>query len=281
MSLNFDKLDRETQVRSAHEKAIKVLKDQEVSLDDFSGLRGYGPEVIQADKEKVVNLEHKFSQEMKSNPRVKESLEFAKIIEAIIIENIELSDWMGETAETLPVSRYDDYVNGVDTIVEMDEGNDSATHLVLGIDVTIANEMTKKLDRIKREIDHNELAKVKYFNSESLHFRGEMKNIPRVVIALDGQTAGELIGFWTQPTGGKDALAGHFIQHQILEEIKIQLETFREYCRQGKHEELASQYECSLKVIDGVISKKKEVVRHRDEAFSELKRQIDQKFLRG
>lgn len=263
-------------VRSAYKKATEVLGQQEVSVRDFADL--YGPEVIRADEQRVSDLERSFQEKAEADPQNKEVLEFAKIVEAIIIENTELSDWMGETAQTLPVSRYDDYVNGVDTIVELDEGDNSASHLVLGIDVTIASEMTKKLDRIKREIDQDELAKVKYFSSETLHFRGEMRNIPRVIVALDGHTAMELIDLWMQKTGGKKALADHFIQYQILEEIEVQLQMLCDYCLRLGKKELAGRYDRSLRLVKGIRAAKEETDRTRDDAFFQLKTQLGSLF---
>jgi NADPH-dependent 7-cyano-7-deazaguanine reductase QueF-like protein len=196
-------------------------------------------------------MENKFSKNV-----IKEQSEVNKlstVFEAVVADQIYFSEWLGEGADAIVSSKYDDIKNGVDVIVERDS-EDEMHHLALAIDVTFGQDVGYKFDKIKREIDNGKLTEVKYFSHGSDDFGVGLKNIPRVVIGADINTVKELSEFWVG--GDKKALGSHRIQVQILEEIAIQLKTFKRYAESINETEVAEKYDETFKIIDRVISEK-------------------------
>jgi hypothetical protein len=107
---------------------------------------------------------------------------FGKLFEAIIDNQIEDNDLMGPNASVIIPSRFDDIANGIDSIVEFKQ-RQTTSHLALAIDVTKSKEsLSKKFERIRNSIKTGDLSRARYFRSKSGGFRGELSNIPRVVV---------------------------------------------------------------------------------------------------
>ena len=249
-STEYDTKIEHADIEAAHERAKDVLSDP-INPEDFRDIYG---ENVNSDLAYVQKMENKFEEDrQKMSENEQHFLKVAKVFEAIVFQHAELSNWFGETAMTMEASRYDDIKNGVDTIVEFEEEN-TAHHLALAIDVTSSSSIFEKFDRIKKEIDNNKLAEIKYFVSEHLNIRGHKSNVPRVVIGADRKTIYNVVNAWIEED--MEALAQHPIQIKILSEIKLQLEGFKEYCEKWNHTDLAEIYAQGLKIIDGILSEK-------------------------
>ncbi len=193
----------------------------------------------------------------------------SKILEAIFYEHAELSEWLGSNVETIKTSRFDDIVNGIDVIAEF-SGNQETSHLGLAIDATLSNVIEEKLERIKKEIDEGHLAEIKYFYSEELNIRQPKKNLPRVIICVEAKTIKELSELWMENKNKE--LGQHQIQYQILEEIILQLETFKNYVEQKGFSNLAEIYEKDLEIVKNIYQEKKASDNYeRDSMFELLK----------
>lgn len=226
------KLEEERLQKKLYERAQEVFRvNPPLNPEDFRGIPSYKDEDIERDIEYVREMEHRFDEE--STTEKKEQKKFAKILEAMLNELIELYDWMGPDATTITTSDFDDIKNGVDMVAEFQNKEErSASHLALAVDVTFASDIGKKIERIQREIERGEMAHVRYFESEFLGERGELPKLPRVVIGADMDTIKSLGVLWLAED--KKALAAHEMQKVILEEVRIQLESFAEYAREKK-----------------------------------------------
>lgn len=233
----------------AYAKAMGILSDP-IDPKDFQDIYGS----VDADIALVEKKEKKFAEQAKMDSlEARNRRKIAAIFEAVIFEQIEQSNWFGETAVTIQTSRYDDIVNGVDTIVEFDE-EENSSHLALALDVTTAISFSEKFKRIKEGIEREELAKIKYFRSDALNFRGEKSKIPHVVIGADRGTVFDVIGAWMR--GDKKSLAAHPVQIKIIEEVRIQLEAFRRYAKSIGREDIVRIYGKTLRIIDKIVSEK-------------------------
>jgi hypothetical protein len=260
----FENLDQE----NTHDKAVKILRENEIKLADFSDL--YGNSVIEEDEKYTQEKENIFHEQM--TPQTAKLLQLAEILEAIIFEAIEQQNWFGENAFTIKTSRFDDIKNGIDTVVEFVEEDSSASHLALAVDATFNQDLDKKFDRIKGEIDRGELATIKYFISDNMHFRGELKNIPRAVVGAEVKTIKELARLWIERKNKE--LAEHPILFQVLEELLIQFKEFEKYAIKTNQDSIAQKYGLAKTKIEKILAQKRKKILDtgiRDDVFSSIK----------
>lgn len=251
-------------IDQAEQRAIRTLRNEMIDPEEFRDL--YGDKAVEEDKRYTEEMEQKFKDG--ATPETRERIKLATILEAIVHENAELSDWFGPDAHTIKSSRFDDIKHGVDTIVELRETGTSASHLALAVDATLSIDLAKKFERIKGEIERGELTKVKYFASEHLGVRGELSRLPRVVIGTDAKTIKELADLWLERN--QRALGTHPVQFQILEEILDQLDAFEQYAVHVRQPEIALIYEKAKKLILAIDGAKRNTIEapgERDEVF--------------
>ena len=248
-------LSQKLRTEKLFQKTEAVLSENPpLNPENFRDL--YGDENVDKDIAYVKNLEKKFSEE--TNPENEEAKKLAKSLETIITEQIELSDWMGPDAVTITTSRFDDIANGVDLVTEFQNQKErTASHLALAVDVTFGSGLGKKMARIINEIRSGELARVKYFESEFLNIRGELRNVPRVVVGIDTHTLGSLGEVWL--AHDTKVLARHGVQRAILEEIRAELAAFQKYALHVKQKNVALVYERALGAVEGILAEKKEI----------------------
>lgn len=266
----FEEALERTDLELAHKKALRVLEQAAIKEEDFSGL--YGETRVQRDIDLVQTQENHFHANQTETGRENKLL--ADVFEAIVIEQGELNDWFGPNAFTAKTSRYDDYENGIDAVVEFEKPQE-ATHLGLGVDVTFSADTSKKFDRIRNQIESGRLPRIKYFSSERLHFRGELRKVPAVVIGASRETIQELIPVWMARDNKN--LAGHFMQLLILKEIEAQLIAFQAYASKNNKPEIAKIYADALETIKNILQNKEELQQkisedalRQDQIYSEL-----------
>lgn len=266
-----DSIEDNKLLMAAEKQAERVLSDP-INPDDFADIYG---ENVEKDKQYVARMEEQFKQiDARKKWEVIQFNRIAKVFEAIIFEQAELSNWLGESATTIQASRFDDIANHVDTIVEFEEGPASASHLALAFDVTSGTgSIDHKMRDIRAEIDKGTLTNIKYFVSEHLSFRGHKSLVPRTIIGADRKTIHEVVEMWVKKDTKK--LAEHPIQIKILEQIRIQLEAFKIYAERTGKPTIAAIYEKSLATINDIIISKaptEEVMRdlYKDEVFEAI-----------
>ena len=219
-------------------RAVKKLRGHAVKPEIFCDL--YGAQQVEADLDEVRRLERIFEAQSAADKIPTGKL--AKIFEWIMLESIELSNWLGEDVVTIVPSQYDDYINHVDSIAEFRKQKGGAEYLAFGIDVTIGiGVVHQKLLGIKDEIRRGKLTRIKYFLSEFANIRGELSKIPRVLIAISAENAKKLAELWSSAKE-KSKLADHPIQFQIIDEILLQLEYFIDYSREVGNSEVEKIY---------------------------------------
>ena len=224
--------------------------------EEFTDL--YGEENVRRDLERVARAEEEFKQE--STPRLDQANKYSTIFEWIINERVELSDYFGPNAFTRRASRYDDIVNGVDTILEFRNEPDEAkqaSYLTLGIDDTFSTRpevQEKKLRRIKSKIDSGELTRVKYFSSDYMNFRGELKNVPLIILGTELKTVAQLRDLMLMHDN--KSLDSHLIQHLLLHEAKMETDVFSRYALEVGRANLAEIYGNTGRIISEIIAGK-------------------------
>lgn len=246
-------------------KTEEVLRENPpLNPENFRDL--YGDENVNRDTEYVDRMEKKFRESISFESE--QGRKIARALEVIIAEQIELSDWLGPDAVTIVSSRFDDIVNGVDLVAEFQNKEErKASHMALAVDVTSGDDLSGKIERIKKEILRGELARVKYFESEFLGLRGELRDIPRVVVGIEQRTMGHLGELWL--ANDTKALAMHEAQKAILQEIRAELGAFAAYARQAERlagpdrqersKKVVEVYERALQTVEKILLGKKEI----------------------
>lgn len=247
---SVDRMDQAFEKRpviiNAHEKALKAFDEDAIHPEEFSEL--YGADVIARDLAKVESIKQKFA----APDRAKFASE---IMEGVIYDQSELSDWLGPHAHTIKTSEYDDIINGVDLVVEFDEPSQARRHLALGVDATFGSRtIEKKFDRIKAEIDAGSLASIKYFRSQNGTFMGRLSQVPRVVTGIDQEHLLDIAGMWTN--GKHKELAAHPAQRLVLAQIGQQLRTFSKYAERTGRPEFVRSYDEAYAIVRAVADTK-------------------------
>lgn len=237
-----------------HKKALEALERSKFHEENFIDPIGpYSRESVERDLQLVAKREEGFKSRETEESRINKQL--ADIFEAVILEHGELSEWFGTNAVTFKTSSYDDYENGVDTIIEFqDQDTRAASYLGLAADITFTGDPTKKFDNLKKGIENGRLARVKYFHSEHMNIHGQLSKLPEVIIGAHRKTVIELGEHWI--SGENSILAKHRIQIMILRQMSDQLKTFALYAESVKQIEAANIYKERLEVVDNILNEK-------------------------
>lgn len=254
-------------MKKALVKAETIIQRDQIRIDDFADL--YGQHIIKRDKAYVEERKEHFRLIDLEEDSVRNK-EWARVFEAILHEQGELSNWFGENATTIKTSDFDDF-KGVDEIVEYKGEGSALSFLALAIDATYNPNVKTKLRKIREEIESGNLANIRYFAAENVDIRGELKKIPHVIVGADRATLVEISEMWIEGRSGQ--LSEHPIQFQILYEIFEQCVVFAKYARKIGRTEIAEKYEQTAKLIEAVLEDKKKKIKDtgkRDSVFSAL-----------
>ena len=95
---------------------------------------------------------------LESSPEVTVQRQYATVMEAILLQHGELSEWFGEGAFTVKTTDFDDMRNGLDIIVSLPSISSSPKRRHIGIDVTFSQRnLAKKLGRGYDEVCQGKL----------------------------------------------------------------------------------------------------------------------------
>jgi hypothetical protein len=245
-------------IEKAAAKARETFKRD--GIDPLAFTPPYDTADVLRDIAKAHDLERKFNAEERVHKL------YADAFEGVIYENIELQDWLGRSARTIKTSQYDDYVNGVDLMVEFEHDDRFVSHLGLGVDVTFGTaSMEKKFARIREEIAAGKLGTVKYFASEQSPHKGMYQNLPRVIVGVERDHVVELAARWMDPRL-RAGLKDHPVQAILIDEIAAELEYFRRYALRTGQTQLVPIYDRSLSLVRRIQAEKRH---YRDNDWSD------------
>ncbi|MFQ5752091.1 MAG: hypothetical protein ACE5HI_08860 [bacterium] len=286
--------------KSALELLQARRKAVEVNMADFIGVPGYGKEQIEHHRN---NIKKKLAQKERLGLL---PLEQSYLLEGLMVDQIELSNWFGENAFTIATSEYDDVFNGADLAVVIKDGETTERATIISIDITSsAPTISKKLGVIKQGIRTGQLSSISYFHSEDYdpNFYGPKHEIPQVVLGVGRKTINELAELWMSAYGlsrlrgaeenkklspeareglrkrakvAIDKFARHRAQILLLEEIKIQLDAFHKFAEQVNQGQAAEKLAAALDSIISILQSKRaveidnELLNSRDPVFLAL-----------
>ncbi len=233
-------------LRTAHERARKVLSEDEINIDEFTDR--YDKNVIDADKAYVQKRMRSFAPEDETSQR-------AQILEAIMLEQVELSDWFGQNAMTRKTSKFDDIARGVDMFIRFNPTHQDEQAQILGFaaDATFSPAGTEH--KIARAFDRERTGKlnsVKYYADEDGH-RDEVQ-MPLVVLGMQASMLDEIGLLWVN--NKKKELGNHPIQHTLLAQAQLQLRGMRDVAMDMKNAELERLIAGPLSIIEEELKRR-------------------------
>jgi hypothetical protein len=240
-------------VPQALEKANKILSQYRINTGDFLDL--YGSEVIEKDLADLKKRKSDFSNGRLPEIHERVNKDLATIFEAMIFDQGESSEWFGENAFLISTSEYDDVINGVDVVVEWDQDS-GVSRMAAGIDVTFNHDVQKKIHAIKKSILAGNLGVIKYFKSEVSKIRGEVSEVPRIILGADVDTVRELTNEWA--VDNNKALSKHPVQFQFFDEAISQCRYFIDFAERNNQHRIAGAYSDLLRVLEFQYQKKKQ-----------------------
>lgn len=259
-------------------KAKKILADAP-QPSEFEGVPGFSKEQIAEDTERVSRIERAIANRETYEERLTTNL--AYILEAIIFEQSEQSNWLGPDATTELPSRYDDLINGVDIIVNL-VNQDTEEYIPLAIDVSFSSKLGHKFERIRDEIDSGELTQILYYKDSNTEEKKTLNNVPRVVVGVNAKTLSEVATRWLNRD--KARLANHPVQTLILEEMVTELQALATYAGKMKQAEVRNAYNQRLNILKGILDLKKQEVPMRelelDSVYTEIVLSLQEKLKR-
>lgn len=249
-----ERLDkRSSYIEQAHLRAKEMLSKSENAIQAPEFFDLYGQEKVVEDMLKVKSKQIAFR--ANKTPEEFETDKVAEVFEAILLEQAELSDWLGGNVTMLKTSLYDDYFHGTDMIAEWHEENREPNILGLAVDVTFGlRGIEKKLKTLKSEVDRGQLGKIKYYRNAEGSIRGERTRVPHVVIGASKFAVDGLARLWMAKD--KKGLAVHPIQRIITEEIYVQLRSIQAYAASHGQRDAAQAYQRSLAIIEPLVKEK-------------------------
>lgn len=244
----------EASLESVLKRAQSVLQEEAIDINDKDFAEFYDPEKIRRDQQPVERSERKIWQQREANPTRKCYARLATIFEAIFHEQAELNQWLGPNVHTIRPSSYDDIENGIDSIAEFQEEPGRASHLALAVDVTYSEDMDVKFERIRKELEEGTLGTVEYFKSDFIHFVGRKRQVPRVIVGMDPDQIINLSETWMAKKNSE--LETHPAQILVLQEIKLQLEAYEQFCKKRGKTAAAQALGHSLALITEIKKEK-------------------------
>lgn len=242
--------------KEVYRNYLPEYQQQEPTLDDFSDV--YPPEKIKEDKEKL--------DEIKKTKQFISKTKRSEILEAILAKQIEQANWLGENCHTSQTAEYDDIVHHTDLVAEFREDKEI---IRLAIDVTTTENreiLNKKIGFIEKDIKSGQLTTLDYYSFKEAepHYKGAIKEIPRVIIGTDKKGVKDLSELTERIIRKEEEsnieLANDHVQIEFLEQIKGQLEYFIKYTKkEGRQNQikLINQQKKVLNVINGILENKR------------------------
>jgi hypothetical protein len=200
-------------------RRFNIMED----MDEFTDL--YTQDEIIKDKQ--------WAQEQNFRQNRKDFTERAEIAEYVMKIFARDSEWFGDDSIIAPTSKYDDYKNGTDFVVEWENPETGERDIALAVDVTVTSTrsvLQDKLNKTKKGLENGTLTKIKYFNSEIYGSHEKLSLTPRVIIVFNkndlDSLCEELVNYTKNTTDSTffNQTRDHYMSLFVLKTTKTQLE---------------------------------------------------------
>lgn len=165
------------------EKIIEDIESSRIDPNDFRNNSYFDAGDIDADLSHCNTLHGKFEDQKKNYSREQQAqYERGLAAEYALRHAIEEHGWISENIHVIVTSEYDDYVRGIDSVLQIVLGESRYEHLGFAIDFASGTEdVGNKIRRTFDMLDQGYAPSVKYFDSPKT---GQLKNfkVPRIIV---------------------------------------------------------------------------------------------------
>lgn len=246
--------------------ALEILKVDKIDFSNPNNpnsvalrkifIEKYGKEDVENDEKYVLFLEKKFEEQNDDNAIRNKKI--ATILEAFLYYQTEQNLILGRDVHTIATSKYDDY-HGTDTVLEMDiEEGEEYEHLAIAYDATLTSDidqLTRKINSIKKDIKLGKMTTVKYFESENSD-KNSLENIPKLIIGMDMHNLEDVAKLWKNASdgvsGSNEKILNHPFRFIIIDEVLVQLEYFMNYANSVGQSEIADEFKKLLEFFQKI-----------------------------
>jgi hypothetical protein len=232
---------------------VAEMNEDALLEEDYKKI--YSKDFIEESKNKVLQIENKHKIENKIKDKRSEveenffiTTEYKKTsdyLEALFYKKLGGKNGWIPDAIVWKTSKYDDYVNGIDFVVET---NDKEFALATDITFSHSKNLIHKLDRTKQFINRGKLPVLAFYE----RVEGTVnKPIPYVTIAVEHDKIVKALKIWADGQG--DMLENHPLKAKTMLELEAQLESFAIYAKAVNKRNIASAYNDMLAKIQLLI----------------------------
>lgn len=273
---HIDLLDSAETILRNHEETSRIKEEDFIDM--------YGKEEVLKDKSTINRLEKKFAEETKElGEEEEERRKIVSAMENVIAVYGNEFGWFGN-ADIKRASKYDDYHNGIDEIIEYDfsdkEDNTEKQYMGLAVDAILSSSYSGIKEKVENNLrcifDENQRGKeVKYYENEDGE-KMKLEHVIPVVVGLDGQDSKRMfdqVGMYLDaktrrekyPGSGSDfeyenavgKMLDNPAQKVFLEQISVQLEFYLKKLEREKNREnvvdFYNKIESMKDVVDEVL----------------------------
>lgn len=235
MTSIYEKIDRNNmypfrdinRVREVHAQIEKLVERERPDPEEFRGI--LSDSEIDEDLKKVQELEVRWSQ---SNDQETNEIKMkSDIAEYMIYKN--LGGWMNQSAVPLMTAKPDDYLRGVDLIIESENGEKEngkdIEHLGIGIDVALASErgfsasVEKKTKKVRQILKSGKMTEAKYVSGGS--YEGKIENLPYTILSIGPSHVEQLFSNVLRKDQSEKE-KNHILKYIVAYQIVLQLGTY-------------------------------------------------------
>lgn len=172
---------------------LDKIRRSRINPETFRGVKFFTDQEIDSDLAHVDAKERGFKERAQFHtPEQRVINDNAEVIEVMMPMIIRDFDWLGANTNIIYTSRYDDIVNGIDSVAQLMEPNES-WNIGMEIDFTSSEEeMKDKIKKIETRLQDGKISSVKYFDSPTT---GKLKNLkmPKIAFGISGKEMGDFV----------------------------------------------------------------------------------------
>ncbi len=247
MTSIYEKIDRNrmypfrdiTRVKEVHEQIERLVERERPKPEEFRGI--ISDQEIDEDVKKVKELE---AQWVKNNSDETNEVKMkADIAEYMIYKN--LGGWMNQSAVPLMTAKPDDYLRGVDLIIESEvdsKEKKDIEHLGIGIDVALASErgvsaaVDRKTKKVRQILKSGKMTEAKYVSGGS--YEGKIENLPYTILSISPSHVEDLFSNVLKKDQSEKEKK-HILKYIVAYQIVLQLQTYYQVANKTGKTEMA------------------------------------------